>query len=144
MWHWWKTAVLGVFLFPSSSCSSVWASVVHAAGVFGETPCTSSLISPFLHLLGGCEALRSPFCPFYFQSSSLSFLSFVLLQIDRDTYWCLLSFCSPFYLFLFVWTLLSSWNIPSNLIGKNKGTSFLIVWIDQIMTTVFSGFERSC
>lgn len=101
MLHWWKTAVVG--FFSSSSCSFVWASVVHAAGVCGETPCTPSLISLFLHLLGACEALCFSFCPFYFHS--LSLMSSVL-QIDRDTYWCPLSFCSPFYLFyFFVWTL---------------------------------------
>lgn len=37
---------------------------------------------------------------------------------------------SPLPLFsLFVWNLLSSWNISSNHIGKSKGTTLLILWI---------------
>lgn len=121
MLHWWKTAVVG--FFSSSSCSFVWASVVHAAGVCGETPCTPSLISLFLHLLGACEALCFSFCPFYFQSPSLS-LSHVVCPPNWP--WHLL--VSPLLLFSLLLILFfcmdSSWNIPSNLIGKNKGISF--------------------
>lgn len=86
---------------PRPSCSSVRASV-HAAGVCRQAPSTPSLISPFVRLLGGCEALcfpstvRAPHSvPNMSKSSSLLLLPPVLFRIDRDIYQCLLSFCSP-------------------------------------------------
>lgn len=45
---------------------------------------------------------------------------------------------SPLLLFsLFVWNLLSSWNISSNRIGKSKGTTFKFSEFPETMTAVF-------
>lgn len=148
---WYFMLKAAVFVSLCSSSSSVWAFLsaccwclqrdsIHTITHLSICSATGRMWSIVLSF----HCVSSSFCPLYFQSSSLFLLSSVLFQIDRDTYWCLLSFCSLPLPFFFVRNLLSSWNISSNLIGKNKGTSFLIVWIDQIMTKVFSGFIYTC
>lgn len=116
------------------SFSSVWASV-HAAGVCREALSTPSLISPFVQLLGGYEALgflSTVLAPHFVPYMSSPPASFSCCLSSSESTATLTGVSSPFVLpFYFVRNLLPSWNISSNLIGKIKGTFFLIVWIDQ-------------
>lgn len=110
---------------PSRPSSSVWASV-HAAGVCREALSTPSLIPPVVQLLGGCEAFCFPSTvPHFVPSMSSPPASFSCRLSSSEPTLTFTGVSSPFVLpFYFVWNLLSSWNISSNLIGKNKGTFF--------------------
>lgn len=112
------------------------ASVMHVASV-----CTGSLSS--FHLCGySTSLLRSRagmqsvalLVRLSFVRPSIASLIFVAIKplspvslSFSDLPMALIGVSSPFVLPFFVWTLLSSWNISSNLIGKSKGTTLLIL-----------------